>query len=186
MKPRMDQAGRPRRAFTLVELVVVMAILGIVAAIASPRMGQAMARRRLDACEHRIIADMGLARSTARATSASVTMRFGVASSSYKILGVVDPDTGSAAYTVDMTRSPYHATFQSADFGGDDTVVFDGYGVPDSAGFVVVAVAGEGRVLALGSGGEAAVATLSDGKIEDPGDSGIKIDPGDLGDLQIQ
>ena len=181
-----DQAGRPSRAFTLIELVVVMAILGIVAAIASPRMGQAMTRRRLDACEHRIIADINLARSTARATSSPVSMRFRVSNDSYQILGMVDPDSGSSTYNIELTRSPYHASIQSVDFAGTNTFVFDGYGVPNTFGFVLVGVAGEGRIIALGSNGEAVVVPNTGGQISDPGGSGGKIDLGDTGGLQIQ
>lgn len=174
-----------RRAFTLIELVVVMAILGIVAAIAAPRFGASMARRRLDNCEHRLIADFEMARRLSRTRSASITMTFSTVRDDYTIVGLADLTTGASSYTVDLTRPPYNAVIQSALFGGNETVVFNGFGLPDSPGTVIVGVAGVGRIIALGSNGVSVVAVEVGGQVNDPG-GGDTIDLGDTGGLTLQ
>jgi len=184
--PHDDTIAAPsRRAFTLVELVVVMAILGIVAAIAAPRFGASMARRRLDNCEHRIIADFEMARRLARSRSSSVTMQFNPVSNSYDIFALNNLDTGAVNYGVELANPPYNAIVQSALFNTNATVIFDGYGIPDSPGAVIVGVAGIGRIIALGTNGEAVVAQDLGGQVNDPGGSGGKIDLGDTGGLDL-
>jgi hypothetical protein len=49
-----------------------------------------------------------------------------------------DPDRPGAAYAVDLTASPYQVTLNSVNLGNDTTLVYNGYGVPDSAGTIVV------------------------------------------------
>ena len=39
---------------------------------------------------------------------------------------------------ITITAEPYLVTFGTVDFGGDETIVFDGYGQPDSGGSVTV------------------------------------------------
>ena len=53
---------------------------------------------------------------------------------------VADLKNSSADYAVDLSAEPYEAKILSADFGGDATLVFDGYGMPDSGGTVQVQV----------------------------------------------
>ena len=63
--------------------------------------------------------------------------------------GFEHPD---GAYRVYLDRDPYQAAIQSADFGGDGFVIFDGHGVPDSGGSVVVAVGAKQRQVTLAGG----------------------------------
>ena len=63
-----------RRGFTLLELVLVVAILGVVAAIAAPRYGNAIQNYRANAAAQRLRADLEYARARAKSTSSSRTV----------------------------------------------------------------------------------------------------------------
>ena len=54
-----------------------------------------------------------------------------------------------ASGVVDLSVDPYVATILSADFGDDSVIVFDGFGLPDSGGSVVVQVANHKKTIAV-------------------------------------
>ena len=51
-----------------------------------------------------------------------------------------DIDRPSLTYTVKLAETPYSARITSASFGGDSDLVFNGFGIPDSGGTVVIRV----------------------------------------------
>jgi prepilin-type N-terminal cleavage/methylation domain-containing protein len=143
------KASRRQPAFTLLELVFVLAIAAILASIAIPRFGGATARQRADAAARRAASDLALARKLARQSSASQTVVFDIGGDSYQLVGVPHPDRPTKEYIVRLAEEPYRAAILSADFSGQKQVVFDGYGVPDSDGTVVIQVGSEQRVITL-------------------------------------
>ncbi len=129
-----------QRAFTLIELVLVMATLGIAAAIAVPRFAEGSHTRRLDAFEQRLLADIEHARRLAQARSASVMMVFDPINDTYVITGARNPVTGeSSSYMVQTGDSPYRIDLQTVDLGGDAVLIHDGYGTRDSGGTITIA-----------------------------------------------
>lgn len=138
-----------RKAFSLLEIVLVLAILAILVAMAAPRYGTAVARYQAEMAARRVVADLALSRSRARITSTQHTVAFTPAADQYQLPGVADLKNSAADYLVDLSARPYHADLLSADFGGDGTVVFDGYGKPDSSGQVIVQVGDIQKIIAL-------------------------------------
>ncbi len=129
----MPQLGQPsssplRRGFSLLELVIVMALLAIIGGIAMPRYTASLAHHRAEAAARRIAADLAYLRQQARFTSSSKTIAFDLATHQY---------SGSIT-TVMLGNEPYEAVILSVDFGGDAEIVFDGYGNPDSGGMVLI------------------------------------------------
>ena len=146
------------RAFTLTELVLVLAIIATMALIAAPRFANATARYRSELAAGRIVADLTLARSQARASSRSYTVSFDAAANSYKYFDGTEVALADAIETVHLDEPPYDAAITSAVFGADEEIVFDGYGVPDSAGAVIVRVGGYEHTVQLDADtGEASV-----------------------------
>jgi prepilin-type N-terminal cleavage/methylation domain-containing protein len=137
---RANKAGGSQRGFSLLELVLVVAIFAILAAIAAPRYGRAAARYRAEVAARRIAADVALARKSARSAGAERTVTFSVDCDEYSIAGLAGLRDSSTDYRVDLTAGPYEARILVADFGGDAKLVFDGYGTPDSGGHVRVQV----------------------------------------------
>jgi len=135
---RKPPCAKGNSAFTLAEAVIVMAILAVVALLAIPRYASAANRHRASAAAHRIVADLAAAQARARTQSASQAVSFSLAAGQYQITGMSDPDHPTQPYVVRLADGPCAASLVSADFGGDATIVFDGYGVPDSGGTIVV------------------------------------------------
>ncbi len=138
-----------RRAFSLLELVLILAIVAVVAAIAAPRYASSLANYRVEAAAQRIIRDLGVARAEARSGSTNITVTFDVANNNYGIAGVTSLESTSASANLTLSDAPYYAQLLSAAFGGDEVVTFDGYGLPDSGGTVVVGVGGVTRTIGL-------------------------------------
>ncbi|MEZ6190759.1 MAG: GspH/FimT family pseudopilin [Phycisphaerales bacterium] len=142
------QGPSARRGFSLIELVLVMTIISILAAIAVPRYANALARYRADAAARRVVADLDYARHVASARSTSVTVDFKVGPDCILIQGVSDMETPGATWALELDDPPYRADLVSASFTGAK-VIFDGYGVPDSGGTLVMRVGSEVRTVVL-------------------------------------
>ncbi len=115
------------------ELVVVMAIIAMLAAVALPRFGSSLTLQKADAAARRITADLTLARRNAMATSTPRTILLTTgANATYELVGMKHPDFQTRAYIVYLADDCYGAELVSYDFGGDKELVFDMYGVPDT------------------------------------------------------
>ncbi len=134
----MLSARHRNRSFTLIDLVMAMAVIVIVAAIATPRYANALTRYRAEAAARRVVADLTLARQTAKSTSSSRTVEFDATKHSYLIPNVRELDTAGTMYRVQLQDPPYQAQVISVDLGGDWQIIFDGIGIPDTGGFVIV------------------------------------------------
>jgi type II secretory pathway pseudopilin PulG len=129
---------RTLAGFTLIELVVVAAVVMLLAALAIPRYANSVLRWRVESAARRIAADIALAQRHARTTSAAQRIEFNVAASSYTLSGMTHPDHPAQSYEVRLAAEPYRASLLSADFAGDATLIFNGHGLPDSGGEVLI------------------------------------------------
>jgi type II secretory pathway pseudopilin PulG len=132
------RTGRLAPAFSLIEAVIVLLIIGIISAIAAPRYANALARQRVDAAARRIVADLSVAQRQAKSASMTQTVDFDLTDNLYRLLGMQHLDHASREYQVLLSQEPYQVTIVSADFSGTMKVRFDGYGVPDTGGTVVI------------------------------------------------
>ena len=151
---------RWRRAYSLIDLTVVLVITVIVAAIALPRYANAAADFRAAQAANRVAADLTLAQWTGKSTSAAagLTVTFNPGTSTYTVPGVAGPTGAASAYTVSLWAEPYRATLVSASFGGAATVTFDRYGQPSSGGIVVLAVGAVQKTVTLdGTSGKTSI-----------------------------
>ena len=137
------------RAFSLLELVMIIAIIAIVSAIAVPRYGNSLARYHAEVTARRVVADLGLAQAMARTTTSAVTVTFEVPSNRYVLQGVADADNPGQDASLTLSDPPYHAQLVAAVFGGDDVVIFDGYGMPDSGGSIDISAGGVTKTIQL-------------------------------------
>ena len=125
-KPCCGVARYRHRAFSLIELVLVMAIIGVVSAIAMPRYQSATNRNRLNAAVSRAISDFELAHELALVTGKDVTIKFNINKETATITAADGQE-----YVTDYDQSPYHADIKSHDMNGTKQVVFNGYGLPN-------------------------------------------------------
>ena len=134
----------------VIRVITVTAIIGVLAAVALPRFAGAMANHRLEVAATRIVADLSLVQRQARTASASQTIRFELGDDNrYHLPTAEDIDHPGSVYTVELSEEPYQATLRSADFGGDTEIIFDGYGIPDSGGSVVIQVADQLKIITV-------------------------------------
>jgi type II secretion system protein H len=131
---------RRHHGFSLIELMLVIAIIAVVSAIAIPRYGNSLSTYRVSLAAKRIAADLQMAQARARMLSASRTVTFGN-SSKYRIAGERDLRDSTTVYTVTLGDQPYCTTISSAQFGataGTSSITFNGFGMPDNAGTITL------------------------------------------------
>ncbi len=126
-----------RSAFTLVELVVVLLVTGIFAALTAPAFVDSLMFHRVESAARRVKSDLELARSAARLKSVSRTVTF--TGASYLIANVASLDNPAGTYSVDLSASPYFIDTVDVNFNNTTAITFDGYGVPSASGTIVLA-----------------------------------------------
>lgn len=129
---------RPRGGFTLLEVTLVVAIVGVMALMAAPRFNNSLCRARARQAAMRMMADLSLAQARASALSASQTFIFTTDPATYEIDGMMDPDNIAKQYLVDLSAHPYQVRFDTVDFDGDSELTYNGFGYPSAGGKIVI------------------------------------------------
>ncbi len=120
------------------EIVIVITILAIISAAVTPRFFSSLTYHRAESAAQRIQFDCQWARRRAKTQSADQAVQFNPGANSYSLPTVARPNRAAADYVVELDAYPYAASIVSADFGGQPELVFDGFGLPQQAGNVVV------------------------------------------------
>lgn len=144
-----------RSAFSLVELVTVMVIMGVLAAIAAPRLGSSISYRRAEAAAYSFKAGLEDARTHAmtHATSQEFFYLFDL-DPGYALTGLDHPDHDGMPYFVRFPRDLWGLEIVDVDLGhGEDfnrlMIEFDMYGKPDSGGFLSFSVGPHVRTITI-------------------------------------
>lgn len=158
--------------YSLIEVLMVVAVVAVLSAIAAPRVSGSLTRQRAIAAAKRVAADLEYARARAMASSASCKVVFSPGRGAYVLPGVSNPlDRTSAPYMVRVNDAPYKCAIAAVSFGDDKSlrhqvfgndevgeVVFDGFGVPDTTGWVVVRCGPHLYKVTLDASGRASIA----------------------------
>ncbi len=157
--------GRGPRAFSLIELVVVLLLLGIVAVVAAPSIHQSLLEYEVDRAASDVRAMIRYARSCS-VTGASHSVVFDIGSNR---MVVEDEDTGTTVIDPVKKHGEYdltfgesgtfeHVTMISADFDGGQEVIFDRLGSADNSGTVLIAAGPFTRTIRVtGPGGSVTI-----------------------------
>ena len=143
----MNRQPKRPRGYTLVELVIVVLILGILAAAGAPKFVNALNYHRADAAARGIVLAIHTVRSAARTASTQKSIAFNVADNSFTITGVANPDHPTQVNKVKLSGNTYRTKLTSANLGGDGTLIVNGFGIPDSGGTIVVATGNQSRTI---------------------------------------
>jgi prepilin-type N-terminal cleavage/methylation domain-containing protein len=139
----MPRPARQPRAYTLVEILVVVVILGIAGALVIPAMGET-GIIKVQGAVRQVVSDMTFAQADAVALQERRAVVFTVADSSYALVAVpgstidpanntlFDPTNRTGRYAVDFRDDQYgDARIISADFGPSGAnLIFDPLGGP--------------------------------------------------------
>jgi len=145
-RPRQISLAK-RRAFTLVEILMVLMILGIAAAMIAPRLGS-MGDIQVSSAARTLVANMEYAQNEAIVTQQDMTVEFNESFEKYWLA-----DAAGNLLTHPVTKRDFTVEFPnerglqkvevlSADFGGNDKVTFDSLGSPSNGGSVMLGADG--------------------------------------------
>jgi len=119
------QTRRP--AFTIVELIVVLLIMSIVAAVAAPSFYRSLQYHQLESAARRVKHDLEYLQAAARTRSTTLECEFD--GFTYTMGGAaIDDLDNSGDYSVDLAAPPYELQSVVLDLDGESSIVFDGYG----------------------------------------------------------
>lgn len=127
----MNRPGRRANCgFSYVELVIVVLVLGIMAAVAGPSCGRALARARVDSVARRMAADLEYARCYAMLNSKTCSVAFISSPGSYSMTGVPHPDHPYQSYAVALANLDSGVVFKTITFNSMTSIQFNDYGQP--------------------------------------------------------
>ncbi len=175
--------ARGSKGFSLIEIVVVVAIVAGLAAIALPRYGAALNNYRASGAGKAIASLILEAQARARASSGSVRIVV-----SGNTVSEVDSG-GNTVRSLALSGGALQARMHRSVLGGDDRVIFDGYGAPDSiatfqiasgSSLCTVTIDAQGRV-AVSDVAALSSATTDTSVVADAGASGSDTSGGTSG-----
>lgn len=145
MSRRVRAGGSRRRAYTLVEVLVLIAILGVASAVVIPSVGSSGVLRA-QAAVRAVVSDLSFAQSDAMAFQAGRAVYFDVDENRYVVCAVVngsvdpetdalyDPHRRSGVMDLDLDDGDYGgARIESVEIDGGTMIVFDEQGAPVAA-----------------------------------------------------
>jgi prepilin-type N-terminal cleavage/methylation domain-containing protein len=137
-----------RNGFTIAELVVVVTIIAILAAVAAPTFVRSLRYHQIESAARRVKMDLEQIRHVARVKSRSESITF--VDSSYSLSsGAEHLDHAGATYSVDLAASPFEVESVTLNLGGPTEITFDGYGKPSIGGTIVLSLGGIQRTVTL-------------------------------------
>jgi prepilin-type N-terminal cleavage/methylation domain-containing protein len=117
-------------AFTLVEIILVVAIMATMAAIAMPRLGSSLDSSRVDRAARKLADDLELARTAAMARSTPTSISLDISNSTWQLNGIVEVGMRNPDSRVLLTEPPLMSSFVREGHPGSLVLHFSEFGIP--------------------------------------------------------
>jgi prepilin-type N-terminal cleavage/methylation domain-containing protein len=147
--PRPQRSRARRTAFTIVEMLIVLLVMGILAATATPSFFRSLRHHQLESAARRVKLDVEQARHAARLKSESQSITFTGPTGYTLSSGVAGMNSAAETYAVDLAKAPYDLESITLNLGGPTAISFDGYGTASVGGTIVLAAGDETRTITL-------------------------------------
>lgn len=119
---------RDRRAYSTLELLIALSIIGLTTAIAAPRYFSSVQRSKLERAAALVAADLHRARDNARAYGLDQTVTF--SNERYQV--TTRTASGDTKTDVDLRADPYEGSVARVRTGSYTGVTFNRYGIPSN------------------------------------------------------
>lgn len=123
-----DAHPRSHAGFSMIEMVIVVAIIAIAAAIAVPRFADAGSGRRLTAAKRTLESDVQLAKRLARTGGGAYTLGFYPDQNMYVIIEGTEIKREAVVFTRDFDDEPFKLEISGTSLGASAFVVVTPYG----------------------------------------------------------
>ena len=133
----VKKSGNDSAGFTLIELVIVLAIIAIMASVATLTFNQATAKVQLQTAADRLITDLRLVRDQARRDQKPYTLQIHPASRTYQAIGVRDTDN-TQDISVNLADFQFQVSTLLSQLNNGNSITFDDKGKPSSAGNILL------------------------------------------------
>lgn len=138
------------RAFTLVELLITLVIVGVVAAIAAPRFLSAGVPVRLDAVESRLQSEFLAASDLARSRGESMVIQVSMDLDVIRVYDANDRTRDGLYKTVKFAISPYTVDITGTNIADSDGyLLIDGHGMFEATAKITYETDGQSRNVTL-------------------------------------
>jgi prepilin-type N-terminal cleavage/methylation domain-containing protein len=139
-----------RHGFTLIELVLVVAIIAMMAVIAVPRLASAQTGSRFSGAERRMQSEFAAVGELAAAEGRAHTIQFHIPSGEMRVYRGTVLTAPSLVRSIAFADEPYRASIVATNItGGGATVLVDGFGMYSAEAKIQIAIGSDVRVVNL-------------------------------------
>ncbi|MFN0195847.1 MAG: Tfp pilus assembly protein FimT/FimU [Planctomycetaceae bacterium] len=127
-----------RSGVTLIDMACTTLLIGVMAAVAVPRLSSSINYYRIESASKQIASEIEMVRRYAKATGKNQSVTFDLALNKITMSAMADMDHPASYRSVSLNNLNGTVTLVSASFGGIPTLTFDMHGKPVNGGTIQI------------------------------------------------